>query len=109
MCPNSRRALLSLTALLTLTASGDDINVLRLALPSAFALSPVGSFPLDDENSDFIRPLESQHQLIGRTLPAYRATETIQQIPTSLSTAFLPLASSQHQLSGDSTMTPLRC
>jgi hypothetical protein len=30
------------------------MNVLRVALPSAFAQVPVGSFPLDDPNTDFL-------------------------------------------------------
>ena len=112
MCPNNNRVLLCLAALLTLTASGDDINLLRLALPSAFALSPVGSFPIDDENSDFIRPSESpesQHSLIGPMSPACRSAETIQQISTSFSPALVSSAFAHHQLSGDNAMTPLRC
>jgi hypothetical protein len=110
--PNNNRVLLFLAALLTLSASGDDINFLRLALPSAFALSPVGSFPIDDENSDFTRPSdsqESQHPLPIRTLPAGRSVETVKSLPTSLSTAPVPLALTNHQLSADSAMTPLRC
>ena len=47
-----------LTVLLTLAASGDDVNIMRLAMPAAFASSPVGSLPLDDENTDFVRPSE---------------------------------------------------
>jgi hypothetical protein len=112
MRSNKSRALLSLAALLTLTASGDDINLLRLALPSAFALAPVGSFPLDDENSDFISPVESpesQDQEMDPTLPTCTSAETIQQIPTSLSSALMPSASRHHQFSGDSAMIPLRC
>jgi hypothetical protein len=30
------------------------MNVLRVALPAAFAQVPVGSFPLDDPNADFL-------------------------------------------------------
>ena len=41
-------------SLLTLGASGDDINLYRLVLPAAFAQVPVGSLPLDDENTDFL-------------------------------------------------------
>jgi hypothetical protein len=39
---------------LTPAASGDEMNVLRVAIPSAFAQAPVGSFPLDDPNTDFL-------------------------------------------------------
>jgi hypothetical protein len=41
---------------LTLAASGDDFNFMRVALPSAFAGTPAGTIPLDDENTDFTRP-----------------------------------------------------
>jgi hypothetical protein len=112
MCRNSNGPLLILAALLTLTASGDDINLLRVALPSAFALSPNGSFPLDDENTDFIKPpesLASQAQLMGPTLLFCRSVEKFEQIPTPLSSAPASPDSTHCQLSGDSTMTPLRC
>src|ERR1700732_4012067 len=105
MCRNNNGALLFLAVLLTLAASGDDINLLRLALPSAFALSPIGSFPLDDANTDFVKPSESsasQHHLIGPMLSAFRSAETIQQIPTSLSSALVSSAFTHPQLSGNS-------
>jgi hypothetical protein len=41
---------------LTLAASGDDFNFMRVALPSAFAGTPAGTIPLDDENTDFTWP-----------------------------------------------------
>lgn len=40
---------------LALAASGHDLNVLRLALPAAFAEAPVGGTPLDDEKADFLQ------------------------------------------------------
>src|SRR6516162_5097737 len=100
---NNNRALLFLAALLTLSASGDDINFLRLAWPSGFVLSPVGSLPLDDENTDFVRPSDSQdpqHELRVSTLPAARSVETIHPVPTSSSSAPLPSAYANH-LPGD--------
>jgi hypothetical protein len=109
---NANRALLLLTVLLTLSASGDDINLLRLALPSAFALSPTGSFPLDDENTDFVKPHESpapRRPLKGTMLPACRSAEAIQHILTSWPSALAPSVFTHHQLSGDSVMIPLRC
>jgi hypothetical protein len=112
MCRNRNSPLLILATLLTLTASGDDFNLLRVALPSAFALSPNGSFPLDDENTDFIKPPESpasQHQLTGPTLPSCGSAETFQQIPTPLSFASASPDSAHCQLAGDSAITPLRC
>jgi hypothetical protein len=110
LCRNTNRALLFLAGMLTLAASGDDINLSRLALPSAFALSPTGSFPLDDENSDFVKPAESsRHQLIGPMLPACRSADTIQQVPAPLSSALVSSVFTDHQLSGNSAMTPLRC
>jgi hypothetical protein len=43
-----------LACVLTLAASGDDVNLLRAVLPAPFASIPVGALPLDDENTDFI-------------------------------------------------------
>jgi hypothetical protein len=43
-------------SLLVLTASGDDFNLLRAALPSAAVGIPLGTFLEDDENSDFLGP-----------------------------------------------------
>jgi len=45
--------------LLTLGASGDDLNLARLLLPSAFRDVAPGALPLDDENTDFIAPTDS--------------------------------------------------
>jgi len=42
-----------LTCMLTLGASGDDFDVWRVALPSAFAASEA-LLPLDDQNTDLI-------------------------------------------------------
>jgi hypothetical protein len=112
MCRNTNHALLLLAVFLTMAASGDDINLLRLALPSAFALSPAGSFPLDDKNADFVKPSESsasQHQLIGSMPAARRSAGTIQPKPTPLSSALVSSALTHHHLSGNGAMTPLRC
>jgi hypothetical protein len=48
-----------LASVLTVAASGDDFNVLRLALSP----SPLGSapLPLDDPNTDFVRSTDPQH------------------------------------------------
>jgi hypothetical protein len=112
MSRNRNGPLLILAGLLTLTASGDDINLFRLVMPSAFTHSPNGSFPLDDENTDFIKPPESpasQNQLIGPPLPSCSSAETFQQIRSPLSSSLAPSDSTHYQLSGDSAMTPLRC
>ncbi|HEV3261338.1 MAG TPA: hypothetical protein VG013_31085 [Gemmataceae bacterium] len=60
-CGSYYSCVLSLLAcLLTLAQSGDDINLARLMLPSAFSGTPWGTFPTDDENNDFTRPTESE-------------------------------------------------
>jgi hypothetical protein len=40
--------------LLTLIASADDFNLLRVVFPSICTSSPAGSLPLDDPNTDFV-------------------------------------------------------
>jgi hypothetical protein len=42
-------------SLLVLAASGDDFNLLRVALPSAWVGIPLGSVLEDDANADFLR------------------------------------------------------
>jgi hypothetical protein len=47
-----------LVCLLTVAASGDDMNFARLVLAPAQPFS--SALPLDDPNTDFVRPAESQ-------------------------------------------------
>jgi hypothetical protein len=65
-------ALSLLTCLLTLAGSGDDLNLARLALPSAFADAPPGSLPLDDDNTDFSEPTDSRVLLSRESTPQQR-------------------------------------
>src|ERR1700730_1404730 len=69
-------ALQLLACVLTLAASGDDINLMRVALPAPFSQIPIGAIPLDDENTDFVRAedgvssLDQQSQRDGRLASA---------------------------------------
>ena len=47
-----RWAVISLVCCLTLAASGDDVCIVRIALPSLFVGEPPSS--LDDPNTDFV-------------------------------------------------------
>ena len=105
-------AISCLAVLLTLAASGDDINVARLALPTAFASAPVGSFPLDDENTDFLKPAELRLVECQRPDPlGHRCmlADPFQQRPAALSSRLHPCADRQYYLSNGSELTPLRC
>jgi hypothetical protein len=109
----SHALLLSYVAsLLTLAASGDDINLYRLVMPVWFAEVPVGSLPLDDENTDFIKspaPQTSQNPETDWNLPACRLAARIRPVSKNLTLSFMGAASRQHPLAPDSAMTPLRC
>ena len=96
-----------LTVLLTLAASGDDINIMRLAMPAAFASSPVGSLPLDDENTDFVRPSELQ---LSQYLPLTPIAWCFGPVHTLLgfSSHLIFWIDSLH-LSCHSALPPLRC
>jgi hypothetical protein len=111
-----RFTLMSLTScLLVLSASADDFNLVRVLVPSAFAQTPLGAFPEDDENSDFIQSDESNARgpeapqqrgrgtLVGWSL---RAACAAHRDPLSLCT----LTSSQDgQPAAGIVRTPLRC
>src|SRR5438105_2568790 len=62
------RILVTLACFLTVAASGDDFNFLRVALPAAFAGAPVGSLPLDDETADFVTSPRSSANMPTVTL-----------------------------------------
>jgi hypothetical protein len=49
--------------LLTIIASGDDFNLMRVAFPATLAGAPTGGLPLDDPNTDFVRSEEAWQQL----------------------------------------------
>src|SRR6516225_11135670 len=89
-------------SLLTLAASGDDINLCRLVVPDWFAEVPVGSLPLDDENADFIKspaPQISQNHEAGWILPACRLPAGIRPLADNLTLSFLGTPSRQPPLS----------
>jgi hypothetical protein len=44
-----------LLPVLALISSGDDCNLMRLCFPFYWASVPVGSLPLDDDNTDYLR------------------------------------------------------
>jgi hypothetical protein len=112
-CKKTPRVLLGLFAsLLTLAASGDDINLYRLAMPCAFAQSPLGSFPLDDENTDFIQssPVQmprNQDASPGLSICSFAAV--FLRMPYDSASPFVLVAATQHNSSYDGAMTPLRC
>jgi hypothetical protein len=101
-----------LTLLLTLAASGDDINVCRLAFPSFFAQAPIGAFPQDDDNFDFIdsaEPEAAHDQQFAISLPASCLSEGRQQTSSTLCSGVTTLpATLDHHCNG-SALTPLRC
>jgi hypothetical protein len=89
-----------------LAASGDDLNILRVAAPGAFASSPVGSLPLDDENADFLRPTELP---LNQYLPMVQTTWCLMPMPVFLDLSSPLQFSIDSQLSGYSAFAPLRC
>jgi hypothetical protein len=97
-----------LTVLLTLAASGDDINLVRLAMPAAFASSPVGSLPLDDENMDFVRPPELQLSLYLPLTPIAWCFSPVHSL-LGLSSHLVFCIDSPHHLPCHSALPPLRC
>jgi hypothetical protein len=99
-------------SLLTFAASGDDVNLYRIAFPNAFAQSPIGSFPLDDENTDFIQVSTATRLLnhdLSQTIPICGAAAEVSQRPNDLAAFFVAVASKQPYLFHDSAITPLRC
>ena len=108
MARTGKCSLFNLTALLTLAASGDDINIMRLAMPAAFASSPVGSLPLDDENTDFVRPPELQ---LSQYLPLTPIAWCFSPVHTLLgfSSHLVFWIDSPRHLSCHSALAPLRC
>jgi hypothetical protein len=86
-------------------ASGDDLNLLRIALPSAFAQAPVGSFPLDDPNADSLafpeQHIPQTHLWPLDTIPP----ATIE----GLAAAPNPPATSRREILIAGVIAPLRC
>jgi hypothetical protein len=102
-----------LGVVLTLAASGDDINVCRLAFPSLFAQTPVGSLPLDDDNFDFVESTEAA--VVHRTIEhghilALEHTYAIcpSQLILSASVFHFSLSLCEQTL-GSESLVPLRC
>jgi hypothetical protein len=56
-CRGSYHLMTWVACLLTIAASGDDFNLVRLLLPPPFSLIS-STLPLDDPNTDFTLPLK---------------------------------------------------
>jgi len=108
-------ALSFIGGLLTLAASGDDFNVMRVLLPATFAHVPTGSLPLDDQNSDFLRPVDaagSERTTSSRPdAPVRIGWQLWTPVPVSgASDPYLGTAHPREELaSHHPSLTPLRC
>jgi hypothetical protein len=58
----------TLACILVVCASGDDFNLLRIALPCAFVDAAKGMSPLDDESEDFLRSADESPNTFITTL-----------------------------------------
>jgi hypothetical protein len=91
--------------LLTLGASGDDINVIRLLAPAVF--QECGPVPLDDDNADFISEAQSPVSANEELPMSPLAYSVAEDHPISWLNALRP-----HELVSsisDSLSVPLRC
>jgi hypothetical protein len=114
--PSSRHSagLALLACLLTLAASADDFNLVRLLLPAAFAGVPAGALPEDDENTDFTqlpRPAGADSNRVRSECPPIAAGYLLQTAGARWSAFGLPTATGRPGAAGESRLsfTPLRC
>jgi hypothetical protein len=109
----SRRVAVALgMCLLVLVASGDDINLLRVAVPSASAAAPMGSLPLDDGNTDFLESKEGRDQRadLARAVDTLTATPwTRAAVCSGFPRSCLPSPARSSTPSLTPFPTPLRC
>jgi hypothetical protein len=100
------------TSALTFAASGDDINLFRIALPSVFAYAPVGSCPMDDENSDFVLSSSAskvKNHEVGEWATVGGTSTARSVIPDAFVAPFLIDSFESHLFCRDSAPIPLRC
>jgi hypothetical protein len=105
------RALTLVACALTLAASGDDFNVVRVAFPAAL---PASEFPDDDPNTDFVRvtdchsdrpTLEAAHRVNDLIAPGLALVPP----PTACPGGPLFLLLAGHRHFPPDALTPLRC
>jgi len=101
-----RPLVLFAACILTPAASGDDLNLLRIATPSAFAQAPVGSFPQDDPNADFLGVQVAQ---APQNDMWSSSTNPSNEKPARSMAGTLPAASALDDRIQNCVIVPLRC
>jgi hypothetical protein len=99
-------------SLLTLLASGDDLNIARLVWRSTSIQVPSSHLPLDDETTDFVESPESevsQCQKVHYAPPIVLAAKVTRLLPLDLFLPFEFVSSSSDHLHCNCPFTPLRC
>ena len=107
-------SLVQAVCLLTLMASGDDFNLVRMVLPGTLGQPLTSHTPLDDENTDFLeaagwskpegKQLNRSGVAFGPDGPQAAALPTLPKSPPRFCSAIRPRNTSLAR-----TSTPLRC
>jgi hypothetical protein len=107
---SSRLSRFLLACLLTIIASGDDVNLMRVVFPAAFT-SPIGSLPLDDPNMDFVARAPSRPHTQRGDAPVFTGTtlNLARVAGAGGCPPSLPARAGDYHIPCPSIMPPLRC